>query len=146
MAPHRPSRQPGSRRRQRLDAKREIVVHHVTDGPAKGWIHTHGLDAHGKPELEIRSVPLFLGGVATGLLNDLADYLLNDAASPVVAGQLVSWGRRSIQVLEARPDEDAGYDPAHYLTTRLVLVDPPSDRCACDECVRESARRSRFAN
>ncbi len=24
---------------QRLDPKREIVLHHVTDGPAKGWLH-----------------------------------------------------------------------------------------------------------
>ena len=146
MARTPPTRQRDSRRRQRLDPRREVVVHHVTDGPAKGWLHTHGLDAHGKPELEMRSVPLFLGGAATGLLNELADHLLNDAASPFVAGDLIGWGRSSIQVLEARPDEDAGYDAGHYRTTRLVLVDPPSDECACDECARERARRSPFAN
>ncbi len=146
MARNRPERQGGSRRRQRLDPKREIEVHHVTDGPAKGWIHTHGLEAHGKPELEIRGVPLFLGAAATGLLNELADYLLNDAVAPLVAGELVAWGRWSIQALAAWPDEEAGYDPEHYRTTRLVLVDAPSDGCECDECARERARRSRFAN
>ncbi len=145
MARLRPSVQRGARRRQRLDPRREIVVHLVTDGPAKGWLHTHGLDAHGKPELEIRDVPLFLGSAGTGLLNDLADHLLNDAAS-LVAGELVAWGRSSIQVLEARPDDEAGYDAAHYRTTRLVLVDPPGDACACDECAKERARRSRFAS
>ncbi len=146
MARNRPERQGGSRRRPRLEAMREIVVHHVTDGPAKGWIHTHGLEAHGRPELEIRNVPLFLGGAATGLLNDLAEYLMNDAVSPLVAGELIAWGRWSIQALAARPDDDAGFDPEHYRTTRLMLVDAPSDGCECDECARERARKSGFVN
>jgi hypothetical protein len=146
MARTRPTPQRGARRRQRLDPTREIVVHQVTDGPAKGWIHTHGLDAHGKPELEIRNVPLFLGGAATRLLNDIADHLLNDAVSPFLPGDLVTGGRTSIQVLEARPDEGGGYDEAHYRTPRLVLVDAPGDACACDECAKELARRSRLAN
>ncbi len=146
MAPIRPPRQRDPRRGKRLDPKREIVVHHVTDGPAKGWIHTHGLDAHGKPELEMRNIPLFLGAAATGILNDLADHLLNDATTPFLAGDLIAWGRWSIQVREARPDEEAGYGAEHYRTTRLMLVDAPSDGCACDECAKELARRSRFAN
>lgn len=117
------------------------MLHHVTDGPAKGWLHTHGLAAHGKPELEMRNVPLFLGAAAAGLLNDLADYLLNDAVAPLVAGQLVQWGASTIRVVAGRPDEDAGYDPAHYDdVVRLVLVDPPDTRC--DECANDLARRS----
>jgi len=146
MSRIRPSRKGAPGRRERLDARREIVVHQVTDGPAKGWLHTHGLDAHGKPELEIRGVPLFLGAAAAALLNELADHLLNDALAPFVAGDLVRWGRSTFQVLEARPDEDAGYDAGHYQTTRLVIVDAPSDECACDECAREAAARSRVVN
>lgn len=141
----RPPRPRDPRRRERLDPLREIAVHQITSGPAKGWVHTHGLDAHGKPELEIRGVPLFLGGAATGLLNELADYLLNDGAT-FAPGELVAWGRRSIQLREARPDEEAGYAADHYRTPRLVLVDPPVDACACDECARELARRSGFVS
>jgi hypothetical protein len=109
----------------------------VTDGPARGWLHTHGLAAHGKPELEIRDVPLFLGAVAGQLLNDLAGHLLNDAAVALVPGELVQWGRRTILLAEGRPDEDGGYDPAHYATPRIALRDPPDGSCACDECARE---------
>jgi hypothetical protein len=135
-----------SRSRRRLDPRREIDLHHVTDGPAKGWIHTHGLAAHGRPELEIRNVPLFLGGDAARLLNDIAAYLLNDVAKPFVAGNLIHGGRAPIQVVEAHPDEDAGYDASHYRTTRLMLVDPPDDGCRCEECAAELARRGRVAH
>jgi hypothetical protein len=143
MAHARRRLRPDPHMRQRLDPKREIVLHHVTGGPAKGWLHTHGLAAHGKPELEMRNIPLFLGAVAGGLLNDLADYLLNDATAPLVAGQLVQLGASAIRVVEGRPDADAGYDPAHYEDdgVRLELVDPPDTGCACDECAKDLARR-----
>jgi hypothetical protein len=130
----------GRPRRARLDPLREIVLHHICEGPSKGWLHTHGLAAHGKPELEIRDVPLFLGKLACRLLNELADYMLNDATRPVVAGERIQWGRCSIQVLEARPDPDAGYDAEHYAGgVRLVLVDPPESACSCVECAKERA-------
>jgi hypothetical protein len=124
-----------------LDARRAIVLHHVTDGPARGWLHSHGLAAHGKPELEIRNVPLFLGRLAAGLLNDLADYLLNDATAPPLAGESIRFGSSSIHVVEGHADADAGYDPEHYRDLRLVLVDPPHTGCACEECAKEPARR-----
>ncbi len=60
-----------------------MEIHVVTGGPARGWVRTHGLAARGRPELEIRSVPLFLAPAAGRLLNDLADYLLNDAEAPL---------------------------------------------------------------
>ncbi len=133
--------QPGSRS-HRIDARREIVLHHVTDGPAKGWLHTHGLASHGKPELEMRNVPLFMGAAGAGLLNDLADYVLNDAAAPFVAGDLVQWGKAAIHLVEGRPDAAGGFDPEHYEDARLVLVDPPESGCACDQCAKELARTS----
>jgi hypothetical protein len=144
MAHTRRSLQRALRGRARLDPRREIVLHHLTDGPARGWLHTHGLAAHGKPELEIRKVPRFLSGPAAGILNDLAEYLLNDAAVPLVPGDLVHLGRSTIRVLAARPDEDAGYDRAHYDgCIRLLLVDPPDAECACGECARKLAVGSR---
>lgn len=130
----------GTPGRQRLEPKREIVLHHVTDGPAKGWLHTHGLAAHGKPELEIRNVPSFFAAAGGELLNDLADYLLNDASAPLLAGELLHWGAVTIRVLAASPDADGGYDPAHYDgCNRLVLVDPPDTVSACEECAKSAA-------
>ncbi|HSD20929.1 MAG TPA: hypothetical protein VLC54_12875 [Anaeromyxobacter sp.] len=127
--------------RWRLDPNREIELHHVTDGPARGWLHTHGLAAHGLPELEMRNVPLFLGKAAAGVLNDLADYLLNEATAPLLAGQLVRLGHYSVQVVAGQPDQAAGYDPEHYADIRLVVVDAPEMECACEECARELAQR-----
>lgn len=135
-----------SQPQRRLDPKREIALHLVTSGPAKGWLHTHGLAAHGKPELEMRKVPLFLGRFASGLLNDLADYLLNDATAPLVAGQSVEWAGSSIRVAAGEPDPAAGYGAEHYLETRLVLVDPPDSECGCEECAKELARYPSFRN
>ncbi len=143
-----PRRDP--RRRQRLDARREIVLDYLTDGPAKGWLHTHGLAAHGHPELEIRNVPAFLRIAAAGLLNDVAEYLLNDARVALLAGDLLHVGSSSIQVLAARPDAQAGYDPSHYEgCVRLVMVDAPATGCECGECgecARELAARSTLRN
>ena len=139
MTMTRPASKRGSRRR-RLDPRREILIDLVTDGPAKGWLHTHGLEAYGEPELEIRGVPLFLGPLASRVLNDLADYMLNDAEGPVLAGQLIRFGRSSIQVVDGGPDDDAGYDAGHYRTPRLLLVDPPDTGCECDECARSRPR------
>lgn len=133
----------GPQLRRRLDPRRAIVIHHVTNGPAAGWLHTHGLSAHGKPELEIRSVPVFLGCEASALLNAIGDYLLNDATTPLLAGQTMQCGRSVILFVEGRPEPDAGYDPGHYQhCVRLILVDPPEMGCACEECASERARGS----
>jgi hypothetical protein len=123
------------------------VLHYITEGAGRGWLHTHGLAEHGKPELEIRNVPGFLRSAAANLLNDLADYLLNDATKPLVAGQLIHIGTTSLQVVAARGDEEAGYDPAHYDGyVRLTVEDAPPTGCECEECAREHARRSRLPN
>jgi hypothetical protein len=123
----------------RLKAVREIVLDLVTTGPARGWLHTHGLAAHGKPELEIRNIPVFVGAAAAGLLNDVADYVLN-TTRPVAPGDLVRWGRVAVRLAEARPDPAGGYDPEHYVVPRLQLVDAPEDPCLCDDCCAECAR------
>jgi hypothetical protein len=120
------------------------VLHYLTEGPGRGWLHTHGLAAHGMPELEMKDVPAFLRLAAGGLLNDVAGYLLNDAKKPLVAGDLVhldEW--TTLQVVAGEGDAEAGYDPAHYEGyVRLTVVDPPDTRCECAECARELARRS----
>lgn len=144
------TRPPARRRpaRLRLDPRREIVLHYLTEGPGRGWLHTHGLAVHGKPELEIRDVPSFLRRAAGALLNDVAGYLLNDATKPLVAGALIhldEW--TTVQVVAGEGDAEAGYDPAHYESVvRFTVVDPPDTGCECAECAREAARRSSLPN
>ena len=111
----------------------------VCEGPARGWLHTHGLAALGHPELEIRGVPMFLGNAAAQVLGDLVEYLVNEATHPLLAGQTVGLARASFQVVEARPDEAAGYGEEHYRDARLTLVDLPPHPCDCDDCAREMA-------
>jgi hypothetical protein len=119
-----------------------IAVHSICDGPARGWLHTHGLAEHGKPELEIRSVPMFLSSAACSILNDVADYLLNDATRPLLAGETMVLGKSVVLAVASGPDEAAGYDPLHYEgQVRLRLVDPPAGPCEREECAKERARR-----
>lgn len=124
------------------------MLHYLTEDPGRGWLHTHGLAAHGQPELEIRDVPSFLRRAAGGILNDMAGYLLNDAKKPLVAGDLVHLDERTtVQVVAGEGDAAAGYDPAHYEGyVRLTVVEPPDTGCECAECAREAARRSSSPN
>jgi hypothetical protein len=124
------------------------VLHYITEGAGRGWLHTHGLAAHRKPELEIRGVPSFLRRAAGGLLNEVAGYLLNDATKPLVAGDLVHLDEcTTVQVVAGEGDAEAGYDPAHYEgCVRLTVIDPPDTGCECAECARELARRSSMPN
>ena len=39
-----------------------------------GWVHTHGMDRHGLPELEVRGVPGLLFEYAGNVLNEVCAY------------------------------------------------------------------------
>ena len=65
----------------------KVAYHEVIDGDnTNGWIHTHGMDALGLPELEIRNCPLFLGEFAAEILRTVCDYML-DSGKVVKAGR-----------------------------------------------------------
>jgi hypothetical protein len=136
-------RRSGASTTRRLDPRREVVLEYTVDGPARGWLHTHGLARHGVPELELRNVPRFLRGPACALLNEVADYLLNRATRPLLPGQTMLLGRDVLLFVESGPDERAGYDRLHYEgCVRLRIIDPPPGPCDCDACARELAGRS----
>lgn len=120
--------------------KRTVVIHLVEDGPARGWIHTHGLAAHGRPELEARGIPLFAGPGVAALLNEIAAYMLENPDRPVLGGETMACRRATVLFLPGRADEALGYDEDHYATGRLTVVDPPGG-VPC-ECCREEAARS----
>jgi hypothetical protein len=115
-----------------------MYTHQVGDGPARGWVHTHGLAALGLPELEIRGVPLLLGRQAAALLEGIADYMLNEAGKPVLAGHKMRLNESMFQLIEGAPNDAAGYDSGHYGAgvTRLTLVDMEGAH-SCQLCEAE---------
>jgi Domain of unknown function (DUF4261) len=49
-----------------------VVMHHVLED---GWVHTHGMRAFGKPELEIRNAPPLFLEAAVNILREACSYL-----------------------------------------------------------------------
>jgi hypothetical protein len=120
-----------TKKKEKLNVREKINVHAVTDGPAKGWVHTHGLAAYGYPELEIRDVPPLFYASATIILNGVADYLLNYCKKPLTAGQTMQFDSMTyLKFHEARPDDEKGYDSNHYETPvlRVSSIELP---CSC---------------
>src|SRR5438552_1354406 len=101
-----------------------VVMHHVL---GQGWVHTHGMDRHGLPELEVRGVPGFLAAAAADLLRHACDYML--ASGKVMkAGEIVEVSPGTYYRL-ARPDPTPG-DEGHYEVERLRLEDVQAT-CSC---------------
>jgi hypothetical protein len=126
--------------KKRIDVQKEIQIDMIVDGPAKGWVHTHGLSRFGRPELEIRNVPSLFTSAAGALLNEVADYMLNDTDKPVLAGQKMQIGRWTVfKFHEAKADEVAGYDENHYRAPRL-RIDGVDMKCSCCQLEALQAR------
>lgn len=108
----------------------------VTGGEqTDGWVHTHGLEAFGLPELEIRGVaPRFLMPGAAMLLSSIADYMLN-GGRPIAAGDaMVLDDLTCVQLSEA--DSIPGLED-HYQAPRWAVVQLPELCCPlCDESRR----------
>lgn len=122
-----------SRKKKKVEIQEVMEVHHVYDGDdTVGWIHTHGLEKYGKPELEIRNIPLFLGPAATYLLNQIADYVVNQNMD-IKPGEKMSigTGRPIFIQFEKLPPIQSSLN--HFREERLALIDPP-EAYQCAEC------------
>jgi hypothetical protein len=107
-----------------IDVQKAIQVHVVTDGKeTKGWVHTHGMAKHGKPELEIRGVPLFLAEDATRFINQVADYFLN-GDKPVRLGESMQLGSAMRTVVFAKGEPIPGEEATHEGERWLITSDP----------------------
>lgn len=101
------------------------VVHHHVLGT--GWIHTHGMDRHGLPELEIRDVPDFLAPAAANLLGQVCDYML-EGGRAIKAGESVALGGGTpFRLVRAEPTPGT---EDHYEAERLRLEDAEAT-CSC---------------
>jgi hypothetical protein len=107
----------------------EVKIQWVPDGKAtKGWIHTHGMDQHGLPELEMRDIPNFLGEYAADLLEQVCDYML-ESGMTIRLGETMAISSRT-QFRFVLPVPIPGHED-HYATERWQIVDV---ECCCENC------------
>ncbi len=117
---------------RRIDVRKLIEIHHLTDGPCKGWVHTHGLAKLGRPELEIRHVPPLFVSSAGRILNSVAEYMLGNEDKPVLPGHTMELDRATLLLFsEGKADAAAGYDASHY---RVPVLTIHALEQLCEEC------------
>jgi hypothetical protein len=106
-----------------------IQLHHVISGKdTKGWVHTHGMDRLGLPELEMRSVPGFLAESAAKILRDVCDYLI-ESGNRVSVGETMAVSDRTVfRFVKAEPIPG---QENHYETERWQIVE---SECKCADC------------
>lgn len=105
---------------------KRVQIHLITDGEGTfRWIHTHGMEHWGLPNLEIRGVPMFLGPEATGLLNHIACYMVESQKEGkfVVPGERMQTGPMQIFEFVTLPPIEGQED--HFEYPRLALSDAP---------------------
>ena len=107
-------RHDNSDNRKKLDS---IRVHWLIED---GWVHTHGLDALGFPELEARHIPGFLGEFADELLRATAWYMIVTGRRIHPGEEVPLSARTRFRLVTPKPfpgNED------HYEVERLLIVD-----------------------
>jgi hypothetical protein len=110
------------------DKAEGVTIHYVTDW---SWLHTHGMDAHGLPELEMRDVPAFLAEGATGLLQHVCGYMLRRGVR-IKAGETMNVSPRTgFRFIAPEPLPGA---EDHYEGERLQVVDLEP---MCEDCQAE---------
>lgn len=125
------------------DIEDSIQIHIVSTGVAEmGWIHTHGMTKFGCPELEMRGIPLYLMEPAAGLLNHIADYMIEQQQSgrtPVKLGHTMAVSRRTaLKFVKLPPIPEC---ENHFLEERWALSDEPM-RGQCAECGEDHEHES----
>jgi hypothetical protein len=114
-----------------------IQIHHVIGGSdTKGWVHTHGMDRLGLPELEMREVPGFLVETAASILREACGYMI-DSGKKVSLGETMAISDRAVfrfVMAEAIPGQEY-----HYETERWQIVEV---ECRCEECGKTKGRKS----
>ncbi|MBY0458807.1 MAG: DUF4261 domain-containing protein [Gemmataceae bacterium] len=101
-----------------------VAIHYVI---GTGWVHTHGMDRHGLPELEVRGVPGLLAERAGEVINEVCAYMIDRRAKvrPGETMELSPLTRFRFEVADPLPGEEE-----HYRTQRWLLADI-GDTCSC---------------
>jgi len=108
-----------------------IQIHWITSGEnTKGWMHTHGMDQHGLPELEVRGVPGFLAESAASLLRNACDYMLTSGREVHLGEVMATSERTRFRFVKSQPIPG---EEEHYAVERwqIVEVDVPCEEYGC---------------
>jgi hypothetical protein len=125
---------------QKFDVNELIEVHlSPSDDERYVWVHTHGMAKLGKPELEVRDVPLLFQAAAGHMVNNLADYILNEEAE-VKLGHIFS--SNPFEMVYLARLEPIGGQEDHYVDDRWALMHPAVAQLdmplvACPSCSRK---------
>jgi hypothetical protein len=115
----------------------KVQFHYLTDGrETKGWVHTHGMDCFGLPELEMRDIPGFLVEDAARMLKAVCDYML-DSGNKVCVGETMALSDRTVfrfVMSVPIPGEEE-----HYEVERWQIVEVEH---RCEECGLKSLDRN----
>lgn len=107
-----------------------ILMHHVTSGAmTRGWIHTHGMDRFGLPELEIRNVPSYFVDAAVRVLREVCRYMNQPGVVVKIGETMATSPKTAFRFVRAEPipgNED------HYQVERwqIVEIEPSCEACA----------------
>jgi tetratricopeptide (TPR) repeat protein len=102
------------------DPLAHVAFHNELWNADSRWLHTHGLQKYGRPELDLAGVPISLEDDGAAFLRDVAESLARGAT--LVAGQEIVWEELGAVVAIGVPsdvDHQAPYG-------RLRLADPAS--------------------
>lgn len=121
----------------KVDVNETIIVHIVShDEKLLSWVHSHGMEKFGLPELEMRDVPLVFSFAAGVMINVVADYMFNEKR--VKLGEVVEHDRELFYLMRLEPmkgQED------HYSCDRWALLHPivavrkiEKSTVCCDGC------------
>jgi hypothetical protein len=102
-----------------------VTLHHIL---GEGWVHTHGMDRHGLPELEVKGVPGFLAPAAANMLMTACQYMI-ESRKAVKAGEGMTFPA-GVVVQFTKPEPAPG-DEDHYEVERLRMEDVEA---TCDCC------------
>lgn len=93
-----------------------ITIHHVIEDR---WVHTHGMEALGLPELEIRNVPSLFVEAAMALLQHVCDYMQKPGVV-VKAGERMATSPNTR--FEFKASEPITGEEDHFEVERFELV------------------------
>jgi len=106
-----------------------VHFHHVTSGEnTKGWVHSHGMDQQGLPELEMRNVPAFLVEAAADILRETCKYMI-ESGNKVSLGETMAVSDRTVfRFVHANPIPG---QENHFEAERWQIVEVEG---LCEEC------------
>jgi len=121
--------------KDRVDPTDVMEIRFVFDEPGNpihGWVYTIGLAKQQLPELEIREVPTFMFAAAATILNNVADYMLNEEL-PIGLNETMELGSKFCIFRFVKKPPIEGQE-AFYTNERWCLVEPGGLGSLCNEC------------